>query len=117
MNIKEHIDAGHYPVDKKGRALVPMKCGRTATILATDKPGEREIVGWVPSTARAAAMIDCWDPLTLDLLPPPPRKVVRWAALSHEQLDALGMYDSDGPAQREVGGGKFLTKIEYEVKR
>lgn len=45
--ILDHITAGHYPTDSKGRALVPMKGGGTATILATDAPGLCPIVGWM----------------------------------------------------------------------
>ncbi len=47
MNIKEHIDAGHYPKDEKGRALVPVSDGRTAIVLATDAPISAPIVGWM----------------------------------------------------------------------
>lgn len=82
MNIKEHIEAGHYPKDALGRALVPTTGGRVATICATDKPGEFSIIGWVPTPARAQALEFTWCDLggtkgmsTDDLLPPPPRKV------------------------------------------
>jgi hypothetical protein len=43
--ILGHIEAGHYPKDEKGRALVPMKNGRTALIYATDHAGLFSIVG------------------------------------------------------------------------
>lgn len=43
MNIKEHIEAGHYPTDDKGRALVPTRAGSLVTILATDLD---KIIGW-----------------------------------------------------------------------
>ncbi len=32
MNIRDHIEAGHYPTDSKGRAVVPLSDGGTATI-------------------------------------------------------------------------------------
>lgn len=96
MSIKDHIDAGHYPVDEKGRALVPTHDRAVvATICATDAPGERPLLGFIrgdnhlntvkccdwdadgnhcPSEPRA-----CW----VDLLPPLPRKreVKRWAVV------------------------------------
>jgi len=86
MNIKEHIDAGHYPKDEKGRALVPMRCGRTATILATDLPfGHFRIIGHIGDSVTQ------WMPCghqysdererPADLLPPPPRKVKSMATL------------------------------------
>ena len=40
MNIKEHIEAGHYPTDAKGRALVPMGADRVAVIYCTDHPAD-----------------------------------------------------------------------------
>lgn len=48
MNIKEHIDAGHYPVDDKGYSLVPMRNGDVARIYTTEHGGERSIAGAVP---------------------------------------------------------------------
>ncbi len=95
MNIKERIEAGHYQTDHKGRALVPIKDGRVATIYATDGPSnfgkpEYPIVGVI----EAWGGIIRWDSLgrdevppgsnCTDLLPPPPRKVkvTRWLVIS-----------------------------------
>lgn len=87
MTVKEHIEAGHYPADEKGRALVPVGCDQVATICATDAPGVKPILGFIrgnglgihgdvawcmwdergsntPSQPRA-----CW----VDLQPPAPR--------------------------------------------
>lgn len=89
MNIKEHIEAGHYPTDLKGRALVPMSEGRgiPATILATDVGDSWTIVGfclgqvyrWNHNGADRGT--DC--PIIGHLLPPAPRKVkvTRWAVM------------------------------------
>lgn len=80
MNIKQHIEAGHYPKDEKGRPLVPHINGGTATILATDFLGNG-IVGWITHNGS----VDCLTHWTRDadrfLLPPPPRKrtVTSWA--------------------------------------
>jgi len=71
VNIKEHIEAGHYPKDEKGRALVPMKSGRQLVVTATDKPGPCPIIGWVEGINHAFG----WYGDSEDLLPPPPRKV------------------------------------------
>lgn len=83
MNIKEHIEAGHYEHDDKGRALVPIASGGTAVIYATDHPttwcitGREQNVGILGHTwnedGSHEGEADC--PSTLDLLPPPPRKV------------------------------------------
>ncbi len=72
--IKEHIEAGRYPVDAKGRALVPMRGGGIAVICATDKPGRHPIVGWIQGSNRS----DAWHDENESggyFLPPPPRKV------------------------------------------
>lgn len=79
MNIKEHIEAGHYPKDEKGRALVPMKNGRVVTIYATEFAGG-------PIAGADGDDLEHWREnghyhtegggySGLDLLPPPPRKV------------------------------------------
>lgn len=59
MNIKQHIEAGHYPTDAKGRAMVPVESefdpakGATwiATICAIDGPGGN-IVGFGQGCVR-----------------------------------------------------------------
>jgi hypothetical protein len=87
MNIRDHINAGHYPKDEKGRALVPVggqgRKGWTATIIATDAP--EGIIGFGPAYTRK------WNDRGEDkaghgdgdLLPPAPRKVEvkRWIEL------------------------------------
>lgn len=71
MNIKEHIDARHYPVDDKGRALVPLvRNAGVLVVLCTDRPGLASIVGWV----QDSHLIGCYVPDSEHLLPPPPRK-------------------------------------------
>lgn len=88
MNIKQHIEAGHYPVDAKGRALVPMRnSGPGAVIYATDRDHSHCIVGhqldnlycWQPD-GRADNTVfssdDEYPTTNLDLLPPPPHKSV-----------------------------------------
>lgn len=79
MNILEHILAGHYPTDDKGRALVPYVSGRTFVCCATDRPHSLRIVGWIRETGELRSH----SPESLDLLPPPPRKVkvTRWAVV------------------------------------
>ncbi len=85
MNIKEHIEAGHYQTDDKGRALVPMKGGLTATILATDKGYDTiwaaletgACLAWRHDGENWGPHRNCRDEMLvrLDLLPPSPRKV------------------------------------------
>ena len=73
MNIKDHIEAGHYPKDDKGRALAPHKHNGTVTVLATDYLGN-QIVGWLTRCGSASAPT-IWKDDGSYLLPPPPRKV------------------------------------------
>ena len=87
MNIKEHIEAGHYPTDDKGRALVPVEptgaqwTGWTAAICATDGP-RRTIIGFGAGSARTWR--EDGSPDGHDegrLLPPPsrePRIIEKW---------------------------------------
>jgi len=84
MNILQHIEAGHYPKDEKDRAIVPMRSGGRATILATDRdafsgPDREPIIGMVEN----GSVFSWWEcgehsrrmPSDCDLLPPTPRKV------------------------------------------
>jgi len=91
MNIKEHIEAGHYPKDEKGRALVPTDHPSTLVVWAADCPKVDLAAGSVPlpiagwdverkaayaySATGAAAGV-----AANHLLPPQPRKVEvkRW---------------------------------------
>lgn len=84
MNIKEHIEAGHYPVDDKGRPLVPLRNGDMATIYTTEHSPGYPIVGGYFS-GRSNTSVISWSedgehlvshnqPSSVDILPPPPRK-------------------------------------------
>lgn len=123
MNIKEHIEAGHYLVDDKGRALVRMADGDIFVVCATDKPriGDRHncIIGW-----RGRGIIDCFD---VDgrsdegvdvLLPPPPRKVkVKALAIVIAGTGTiLALRDPDNPPVGIAAGAERLVTLtgEYE---
>lgn len=94
MNIKEHIEAGHYPTDDKGRALVPMGVSCVATIYCTDHPGgykksplcilgrdpEGQLRAWNAEGINEATDIDT-------LCPPRPRK---------ERVKRYGVFLKDG---------------------
>lgn len=86
--IREHIEAGRYKRDDKGRALVPVVGNLVATICATDAPGDRPIIGFIRGPHNATHLDSCpliaWHEdgvharpagAWTDLLPPPPRKV------------------------------------------
>ncbi len=85
MNIKQHIEAGHYPKDEKGRALVSMRNGNLATICATDGPEDSRwnvyttIIGfhWCGPLGWDDDGVHCngTSSPNVDLLPPAPRKV------------------------------------------
>lgn len=92
MNIKEHIEAGHYPRDESGRALVPMRDGRTVVIYATDRVCRHgEIVGHIEYSVHTWSVFGAsgyphdGQPTgrQFDILPPAPRKVkvTRWAVI------------------------------------
>lgn len=111
MNIKDHIEAGHYPKDDRGRALVPMRCGEIATIYATDYAGRWPILGtigrgapslWLETGVGAGGMVDDWF-----LTSPPPRKVkvTRWALmyLPLVRNRCHSTFDTESDAHREVG--------------
>lgn len=77
MNIKEHILAGHYPTDDKGRALVPCRGSGTVVIYGTDMPGNCPILGVHIDEAgnRVPGSGFGYFADSEFLLPPPPRKV------------------------------------------
>ena len=110
MNIKEHIEAGHYPLDDRGRALVPTRGGRVATIYATDHGAE----GW-PIIGRCDFGGLTWNEdgclqssaaHGCDLLPPPPRKVEVTKFILHRFAKGAGyhMYDTREDAERAMRG-------------
>lgn len=88
MNIKEAIERGLYPLDDKGRALVPTDLGGHAVIAATDAPGAASLLGWwdnAEGTETQSAWREdgawwrSWSGEEIKprphLLPPTPRKV------------------------------------------
>lgn len=97
MNIKELIEAGAYPKDEKGRALVPTNNPQVRAVIATtDCPAGSPLLGWLITSSLAQNIggrdvggtdycwsICWWRPDGSSahsdhkeaLLPPPPRKV------------------------------------------
>lgn len=81
MNIRDHILAGHYPTDDKGRALVPTRGGGVATVTETNSPLTQPLMGWLSGEREGHDWYadGHWNnlrqPHRFDLLPPPPRKV------------------------------------------
>jgi len=129
MNIKEHIEAGHYPKDSKGRALVPYKDGGTVVVCATDMPGRCPILGFrVDSTGNREdqTLADTgWGyfPDSPFLLPPPPRKVkvTAWASVLGDTINKMHFHkhfaEQDVRESKEVNGGTYcLVELtgEYE---
>jgi hypothetical protein len=109
MNIREHIEAGHYPTDDRGRALVPTRCGNTFVAAATDRPHEHPIVGW--SLVGGEGMSFTEHGTTRNhsesvwLLPPPPRKV---------KVTTWGLFWPEGTEYSGVCYGVRKTRIEAE---
>jgi hypothetical protein len=106
MTIREHIEAGHYPCDEKGRALVPtVSGGPVATILATDVGDNWTVVGCI------LGHVYRWDEYGVPrsserdyanrLLPPPPRKVkvTRWAIVRTSDRAIVQFFDEKADAE------------------
>lgn len=131
MNIREHIEAGHYPlVDDKGRPLVPIGCNRSATICATDAPGKKPILGFIDGCGDVGMTCSyvlwdehgnntpsqpgaCW----VDIQPPPPRKVkvTAWAQVISGGGRALYWTKPEAEeACRDYGGRVVELSSEYE---
>jgi len=81
MNIKQHIEAGHYPADEKGRAVVASESGSPITIVATDGPEPFPLIGFGMSYASSWRANGAWSGMApqdfkaagiskADLLPP-----------------------------------------------
>lgn len=128
MNIKEHIDAGHFPADKNGRALVPLLNGATAIIYMTDydHPDFPEwcIVGRVighevmePKCWRAdggyhtGAAQGSWP---LDLMPPPPRRieVKEWAVVDRRNGQIIRTYRNLAAVELNTEGPLLSRVVE-----
>lgn len=119
MNIKEHIEAGHYPTDEKGRALVPHKEGGHALALQTDGPGKYPITGWRVGPDGDFISLTRWEVDAACLLPPPPRKVkvTRWLVVTPREERGPYLDEVDAKAfARGIAGG-FVVELhgEYEV--
>lgn len=126
MNIKAHIEAGHYPTDEKGRALVPLANGGTATIYATDHTdGGLVIVGRI--FVAGENHLQMWDRCgrlnrlenqSLWLCPPPPRKVKVTAyglaptSLSPSRNVAPTFYGSEDAARSAIIDHSYWRVVE-----
>lgn len=111
MNIKEHIEAGHYPLDEKGRALVPMLHGGHAEegiVISTDVPGPYPIVvaeKSAPSGYEVSLHNEFGECIgkrsgqDLKILPPSPKKVKvsGWAAFTCRGT-RIGTFDQEHDA-------------------
>lgn len=110
MNIKEHIEAGHYPKDEKGRPLVPTRDGDTVIVCATDRPGACPIVGYAMggSDNGFAYYAD-----SSRLLPPPPRKVkvTGWSVVQKGGGLAACNHDTREEAERSLRNNYVTTGI------
>lgn len=131
MNIKEHIEAGHYPTDEKGRALVPMQNGSTACIIALDNPVRPAwcIVGFMLRSVAIEPHV--WlasggfhnDPPSgvspLNLLPPPPKKVkVTGGAIVDRNGNVLHFH-TNGKTAQEIATewGKSIAYKDFAPLR
>lgn len=88
MNIKQHIEAGHYPKTENGMEIVQTSEGLTVHIADVHPDGR--IAGWLSKGDVSAytwnAHGGAFQERGGDLLPPPPRKVKRslWAAYARD---------------------------------
>ena len=124
MNIKEHIEAGHYPKDSLKRAIVPMRAGGFAVIYATNAPGDAPLVGFIGQEENRSRPDGEWkidgsrcgwgEPW--DLIPPPPRKakVSEWALIREGRV--WTWYQTEEKARRCAHDGDQIVLMtgEYE---
>lgn len=96
MNIKEHLEAGHYERDECCAGWsVTLRNNSTAKVFTTKCGGSYPLVGVVSVIDRGWVVIkwaadgtpekdSCHWSCNFDLLPPPPRKVkvTGWAVIS-----------------------------------
>jgi hypothetical protein len=116
MNIKEHIEAGHYPVDGKGRPLVPMRNGAEATIYALDYEGFYCLAGKYFIADRRPLLATwgkngnagCSGESSNDLLPPPPRKVPvkGWTLISRKGWTGGALHDTRECAEKSLASAR-----------
>lgn len=106
MNIKEHIDQGHYPTDDKGRPLVPTDSGGVAVIGDTNAMDGNCMLGWMRGHSHDINNCIGWwqddgTPYTpvRRLLPPPPRK---------RKIVRYGIIDR---------GGRFMSCLTYDTQQ
>jgi hypothetical protein len=120
MNIKQHIEAGHYPKDKVGRSLVTMSNGVDVTIFATDfgddqglcivglVPGQKWARQWTANGERSHGVDQ-----DMVLLPPAPRKVeVKALAIVIAGTSTiLGLRDPNNPPSGLAAGCERLVEL------
>lgn len=113
MNIKDHIEAGHYEKVSDHVCVVPTRAGEKAFIYTTRHHPEWEIVGGIdgesePFAWQANGRITRGDKHEdpRDLMPPPPRKsamdLFKAGVVSLTDLASLGAKEWDYEDSRRV---------------
>lgn len=127
MNIKEHIEAGHYEKDENGRAVLLMRNGKTAYIYTTKHGGK--IAGATRNDLYENGLMLCsWsndgrdcsgNGHEYDLMPPKPIKVrvSRWGGMWGENFKYVASvtYDTREEAVAAFGRQRVIELTgEYE---
>lgn len=132
MNIKEHIEAGHYPATTtcylggaQSTTLVPMRNGRIATIYSTEHGGEWPIAGSIADDGCINGRgLRCWkaDGRISDssisgenLMPPVPRKV-RITAYAIVTMGGRILRLSETPPSGVATGIEKLIELSEEIE-
>lgn len=124
MNIKEHIEAGHYA---PGARLVPMRNGRIAVVYTTEHGGAWPIAGSVADEGYVNGRgLCCWQAngriassgdAPEDLMPPPPRKmkVAAWAIIGRPSDAPYAIYKTGDAAKESQRNnwGEAVTRIIF----
>jgi hypothetical protein len=115
VNIKQHIEAGHYPKTDEGMEIVQTSEGLTVHVADVHPDGR--IAGWLskgdPSAYTWNRDGGAFQEHGGDLLPPAPRKLTRYLGI-HPGCPAGYATEAELREKMAQYTGWVVGKIEYE---
>lgn len=116
--IKEAIERGLYPKDERGRALVPVRNGFTATVLMIDAPGPFCIVAVTNDRVCRWNEEGRWYYRDCDYQLLPPRNLVKaWGARLQSGALSCLIYPTREEAEAHAKRGTVELTGIYEEPR